>query len=286
VKNNPTIILKVPEGIVRKANEVGVLSNLLFYYKLKSIKIDGFFKIETAIKEIQAYTKLSIPNIYKQINALRYLKWIKKDKTGYSIINYDSLFEKMGYSVELKEIGDTGAFRKGTFKIFKVLSAHLDKFITYIAYEEIKLSLNRQRYRLKKKLGQDSRFDALIQKQKMEFKLWNDGFWSSLTKFESIKEQINRYLGDNKSINLDITLSTRGISRILGFKSSSKGYRIEKELEKLKLIQIIKRNIVFDNTYDFNVLRRFLGLRALSDSFKYKNSVIYYTLSNKLIPLI
>jgi len=41
LKNNPTTVLKVPEGLIKRANGLGLLSDIVFWYQLKSLNIEG-----------------------------------------------------------------------------------------------------------------------------------------------------------------------------------------------------------------------------------------------------
>jgi len=188
--------IKVPEGIIAKANEQGLISQLQFYYELKAARVDGYFiNILQAVDYSQSY-------IYKNIDKLLVLGWIRKEGTNYQLVKYDDLFKYFNYDLMLKLKNKT--IRRGNFKIFKISVDKLKEFIIYIAYEEIKLNFARQKYAIKQKL------DSLKQK-------------NSILE-EQFKEQ----------------LSVRGISRILGFssKSPASGYRIRKRLEELGLITV------------------------------------------------
>ena len=49
---NPTTYLKVLEGLIKRANEFGFLSDVIFFYQLKSLNIEGKLekgKIETSL---------------------------------------------------------------------------------------------------------------------------------------------------------------------------------------------------------------------------------------------
>jgi len=158
------------------------------------------------LKEIQDCTNESFSSIYKKITKMIELKWINKDSNGFKLISYDKLFKLLGYNMAIKKCKK--GFRAGTFKIFKIA---IQNFLENIYIEEIKLNFQKQKYRVRKKLTQ-----------------------------KRVKvDTTNR-------VNKDITLSVRGVSRILGYKSASTGYKIEKQLEKSKLITIIRRPILYN----------------------------------------
>jgi len=208
-RSNPTILLKVPENIIRRANDRGLFTALQFYYQLKVFKIDGYFK---DINSIQL--NLSKPAVYKNVNKLLKLGWLIQKRDGYYLIKYDKLFKYFGYDLTLNYNSKRKTIRGGVFKIFKIPSDKIKHFLIYVSKEEIKLNFARQKYKIRQKL-------SLIQKMHIG---------------KNIKDKINS----------DITLSARGISRLLGFNSSSMGYKIEKLLEKFNLIEIeVRRDFNF-----------------------------------------
>jgi len=200
VDSNPTYSIKVPEGLIKRSNDRSLLTPLQFYYRLKVLKIDGCFNGISTIK-----VDLSKPALYKNINWLIKLGWLKRDGEKLSLISYDKLFAYFKYDLKIKQ--NKKVIRRGSFKIFKIASKHINKLLIYITNEEIKLNIARQKHVVKKKL-------SLIQK---------------------------KHIGKNIKADLKTTLSVRGISRILGFSSPSMGYKIEIELEKLGLLYIIRR---------------------------------------------
>lgn len=197
-------IVKVPEGLLKKANSEGILHLVQFWYLLKSKENSGHFK---ELKDIHKHSKETLSSTYKKVNKLIKLNWIKKDSVGYKLVSYDTLFGLLGYNMVLKECKK--GFRRGKFKIFKI---KISDFKQSIYLQEIKLNFQRQKYQIAKKL--------LTQKR---------------AKVDATKR-----------VNKEVTLSVRGISRIFGLKSSSAGHKIEKFLEEINLISIIKRPVLSD----------------------------------------
>lgn len=209
---SPTFV-KVPEGIVKKSNQLGLLNELVFFYKLKSMKIEGEFTIQ----EIAFSLNLSNSYIYKMVSRLKGLNWIKQDKEDkIRLIKYDNLFEYFKYDLKLKVTENI--IRKGNFKIFKISTKFINDLISIIAYHEIKFNLQKQKYTANKK--------SLMQKK------------------ATLDASINIKGKDVKRVNWDITLSARGISRIMGFSSSSMGFKIQQKLEELKFIHIQRRYVL------------------------------------------
>lgn len=261
--------IKIPEGLIRKANEKGLFSHLKYYYILKCNRISGFFEDKDILLCFKKDCGLSEGTAKNEIRKLISLNWIRKEFNGYSLIKYDKLFEYFNYNLDLKYNKNNNTIRKGKFKIFKIeitkikesFGRHLEN---HVCLEELKLNLNRQKYVLLKKLRKTG-FKSLIQKTKIGHCF-------------DIKEIID--LTISNGINLDISLSIRKISDILGFKSPSKGYKIQKFLEFNGYIGITRRkNEFISNAWDmmnmYNTLKR-----KIKGGLYIKGGILYYTAPN------
>lgn len=202
---SPLSQLKVPEQLFKKANERGLFSLLQYWYKLKCLNIEGYFK-GNYTSFIAQKLNISIKTAYAIIAKMIELKWIVKQSNGISLVKYDLLWKHF----------DLVRSYTSKFKIFKVQST-LKYFVEYVAAEEIRLNLQRQNYVLDKKIN------------KLNAKL--------KVTLDADKKLIESELG----ILYDVTLSCRGIARLLGFKSPSIAYKLEQSLYNLGIISIQKR---------------------------------------------
>jgi len=284
MKTNTKILLKVPEGLIRKANEEKILNDVIFYYQLKSLTIEGHFKKNGLIRLVQSKFRISESSIWRKVKKLVELGYLIKSKEGYSLIRYDAFFKSLHYDIAVctksKSIFGTMVRykRRGSFKIFKILVQNLDNFLSYIAYEEIKLNFQKQEYNICKS---SNNLSLLIPKKKLNY-------YQYINKLLQMKLQ-NHYIKTKMKhqfinfINTDVTLSCLGLSKLLGFLSSRSGYLIEKNLVKLGLIDIQKRLVLYEtNPFMF----RKSGLGDVCNNFLCKQSLIYYNLPNKIFLLV
>jgi biotin operon repressor len=131
LKKSPLNQLKVIEGLFRKANYKGVYTQLLFYYRLKELNVEGHFM------NIPVMESFCRSYVYKQFKKLQELGWIVKKVDGYYLISYDLLFESFGYDLTKQQ------------RIFKIEKKWFKQFELIIAYSEIKLNIFRQHWALK-----------------------------------------------------------------------------------------------------------------------------------------
>ena len=78
MKNNPTIILKVPEGLYKRANEKGLLKEVLFYYQLKSLNIEGRLYSGEISKTLKSVFNIPEGSVWKKIKNLVSIGFLKK----------------------------------------------------------------------------------------------------------------------------------------------------------------------------------------------------------------
>ena len=151
---NPTTYLKVPEGLIRKANEFGFLSDVIFFYQLKSLNIEGELikgQIETSLNKNFNY---SYSSIWRKIKSLLDYGWLRPEQNCYKIISYDLFFNKLGYKFEKKinikfdskAIKKDNKLTKPLFKIYKIKTSKLPYFFENCVYEDIKLNFKKQAF--------------------------------------------------------------------------------------------------------------------------------------------
>lgn len=209
-------LLKVPEGLVEKSNKLGVLSEVLFYYQLKSLNKQGHFR---EASEIIEQTKLSKSFVYSKLTSLSNLGLVKKTFNGYTLCSYETLWDKLGYDLSIER--GKQEYRKGKFYIHKIYYSKI--FYFKIVQQEIKLNLNKQKraYKIKKRIL----IKNLIQKSTKK--------GCKMTKVQALATIIKI---EEYSFRLFFSLASTGLARILGLSSPSQGYRTAQKLKQLHLI--------------------------------------------------
>lgn len=192
--------IKVPEGLIRKANQMGILHIISFWYELKSKKREGRF-----LKSELFNLGYSQSYVYKLINSLKNLNLIKDNTSSIQLCKYDDMFLELGFDLTPKDYG-----RKGKFKIFKVRYSK-PYFIEYIAKEEIKLLFARQTFRATQSLRKLSNTETNLK---------------SLIKFRNKFENLIGCRGLAKLLGYS-------------YSSAAIGMKIEHNMVKLGLIEII-----------------------------------------------
>ena len=145
MKSNPTISLKIPYGCFKIANKRGILSDLIFYYQLKSIRVDGYFKRGQVIDQIQTKVKLSQSRIRSKLCKLYKLGFIDRHRGNIRLLSYDRIWGILGYSnlrIENKKV--------------KLMRVNIDYIREETYTYEIKKNLQNQRYRKRKEVQPSS----------------------------------------------------------------------------------------------------------------------------------
>jgi len=297
---NPTVSLKVPEGIVQKANQLGIWVDVLFYYQLKSLNVEGVLKKGEIEPILIDRFNLTRPSIWRKIKRLINLGLLIKTENFYKLCSYDSLFFILGYSLEEKIYykGDKKLRRKGNFKIWQIAVDKLKSFLENIARKEIELNYQRQLYKISQTLKQDEYLLKLIPKNKLKVNLVD------LESLDLIKNLLNINNLVEKSFkakqisyleakngesyystqsNIDVTLSCNGLAKLLGFKSAASGYKLEQKLKKLGLISIKTRKILIETNPLF-ASQLYEKVRSIKN-YVLNNGRLYYFLPNQLVLL-
>ena len=260
---NKNRYIKVPEGAIKAANELGILKDVEFYYQLKVLNEEGFFPKGSIVSSIKRKYKTGQSTIWRKIRRLLDIGLIRKDAEGYRICKYDTLFSILGYDMTY----DISKQRRGNFKIFKLSLNQIDKMILHVAKEEIDLNLKRQVYKTWAKIKKNKGFKKLLRKECTQALSFNEiralieRLFNKVNKVDyikSINESKEAYqyakmsekhsMDDLNYVNLDITLTNRTISKLMGYKTSLKGFQIQKALVELKLIRSEKREFYLGTT--------------------------------------
>lgn len=96
--HNPHYLLKIPTGAFAAANELGILSDLVYYYQLKSMNINGVFR-RGCIKNIAQKYECSESSIRKKMRRLIDMGWIRSNDGNHYLRKYDVVFATLGYNI-------------------------------------------------------------------------------------------------------------------------------------------------------------------------------------------
>lgn len=267
-KSNPTKLLKVPEGLFCLSNKQKILSDVIFYYHLKSLNVEGVLPFGQIIHLIRSHFNVSESSTRRKLKQLLNLGFIKKYQQGYSLINYDTLWKTVG--LDVKQRGN----RRGKFKIFKIPPNDLPLFYERVSQEEIAWNLFKQQYRVYEQFRKGTNMHKSMPKvQGVVF--------SELP----IAAQIDAYLHKTNVRDLDVTLSCLGVAKLMGCNTAAFGCLLQKRLEKLRFIHVERRKCLYrkdccltDHNYKY--------YKQESLAFTKEDSgLLYYNMPNKLLPL-
>lgn len=239
--------IKIPSGGYKKARAIGVLNELCFYYRCKVV-VDqhGFIpkgKIVPTLKSLM----LSDGAIWNHIRKAIECGFIKKNKQGYRLVSYDQVFSILGYDMTIVK------GRKGTFKIHKVSVKHIDQIKSWIAFVDIRDNLKTQVINAWRNLKSDSRYQYTVPKTRIPLshkKAILDDIAEDYVHMVKLNDQAiyTNQLQDDYGheqthfCNADITLSLKGIGKLLGLTNTSSAHKIVRSLIDLGLMT--KRNRV------------------------------------------
>lgn len=258
-KNNRHI--KVPEGIIKKANDKGIRNEILYFFRFKAIHRHGYFPIDSYVSTISKSLSISESSVWRITKKLVVLGFIKKEKYGYRLISFDSLCSLMDYDISYYSELE----RKGRFKIYKFSIEEINSNLyKKIATEEIRTNLEKQKYQVKKSkyfkrfVKSKATQKEHSQANKCSTRIDIQTIFTTVDKLDHVKKQVkskkitemNEYLkakGDEEIeqefTNLDITLSNKGLCKLLGFKSTETAHKLQLELNRLGLILSRKRRL-------------------------------------------
>ena len=230
-----TNYLKVPEQSFKLANNKGLKNDFKFYYILKSLNSHGKFHKKGFYKYLNKQTGFSISQLYIKVKRLISLNWLIEKPNSFFLISYNKFWESLG----IDQSEHPKKNRLGNFKIFYISSNKLHKLETYIASNEIKLNFSRQRYKIykKKQDGSVNKFNSAK----------NDGVVTYRTKkfidYEQTCKNYNEICevtgkGEYDNLNPFVQIGTKGVARLLGYESKSKGLKIERCLASERLFHV------------------------------------------------
>ena len=258
------------------------MKEVIFFYQLKSLTIEGRFQKQDILKLFQNKYVISYSNFRLKLNNLIKLGWVEELEKEYKLIKYDKFFEMMGYERErfsaikrLKFIIQI----PNRYKIFKIETNKLTNLVQYVAYEEIKLNFKRQAFAILQDLKTNPLKKTIQKKLKGKLRL-ND-----LSSFNDLNRVLIEVLNLPKFVKTskyDISLSCKGIAKLMGFTSVTMGFHIERFLMNVGLLEIKNRFSLINTNYMVNQDECNLLMKT-SPKFIIRDNMLWYIDVNKLI---
>ena len=233
--STPQTVLKVPQGLWKKANETGYLDSFVFYMQLKTLNPQGAFRKDQIIAIIKEKFGFCQSAIYKKVDKLIAQGFARKDGAGTLQIKHYNTVWSIIFNVEEKST------YKGMFKLFKFKAEHINDLEAQVSYLELKYNFDQQGYRIKEaekstssgnKKNKDAASKDVLKNITIEQRENN----------KAIQEFLSAKHGEIMSVyNPEITITCLGFADLMGYKSGSKGYHLEQRLKELGLIDIETR---------------------------------------------
>lgn len=235
--NSPKLHLKVPIGAHKIAVENDLETEFNFYYAIKGIRIDGFFKRGKVIHQIQSHLNISESTIRKNLKRLKECGFVKGKSGNYQLISYDSLWDILGIERRNKN--------PKRFKS-KIIKCKTSNFKNELQAQEIKQSISNQKYRLiKKHYKRLTKKDSeSVVNTKLLSKLERD-LEGSIDLFRKWQTSYLRNKLDYPLLNYEVTLTCQAVAELLGYSHWQKGREIEQRLEKAKLLNVTRRKPIY-----------------------------------------
>lgn len=278
--------IKIPQECFKRSKDNNILNQVEFYYKLKMLSRNGYFEKGRVISTINKHIKQSDANIWKKIKELVQTGLCYNHSQGYRLVSYDKLFEKLGYDLVKSKN------RRGTFKIHKVPTKLISDVRSTIAFVDLRENLNQQTNRAFYNLHKDKRYQyteknlhSATLKEKRS--ILNSVVKSNVRMIELNDEAITTQklyeARSNKDMqqlfcNPDVTLSLKGVCRILGFSNTSSAHATIKRLQHYKMIEVEKRRIRIGSC----ALSYAEYLKDYSDLYIMEGNVLFRRLPNKI----
>ena len=202
---SPLHIIKVPEGCRRASCAAGLESEVIIFFKLKSIRVDGFFKTGINLSQITSKLDTTERTVRRWFTKLEECGFAYRNDNGIGLISYDRLYTRLGYDMSIKR-NRNGKTRVGSFKIYKIDALDVKHIGSAITAEEIRLNQSRQEYMIKMK------------------------------HLPMPSKQPDTNIGNK----CERSISCSGVAKLLGYKSSSSGHKAESLLTKHSLANVTR----------------------------------------------
>lgn len=265
--NSPLFRLKVPYGLYGQANKKGLLSVVKFYYKLKSLRIDGCFLESEFIELCQdnLFVSYNTAKKYKNLLISNQFAYIRDNHL--CLVRYDSLWEKL-------------EVQKNKNGFFKLMYVSLANFESEIQYNEICLNLKNQAGTLRiKHLRRELKTDTVKNANRNLKKILSAELSSAKMNLARQIESIRQKLSSILEVNYQVTLTCKKVAEIFGFKSATQGRSIIRSMVSIGKIRSTSQNIVFVAK---NVNKHILKSLNLDSSFFIYKNVLLKRLPNMI----
>lgn len=266
-----------------RCKERGILNDVVFYYQLKILDSHGFF-VEGSISHLHTRLPYSQSSIWKKLNRLVQHKLIKKHANGYQLISYDDLFDILGYDLSYHK------GRKGSFKIHKIPLEQCNHIKDLFAFIDIRDNLNTQVFRAFGNLTRTNQYSVkklycsnTDQKRVLLKKIVTENLVHMIDSNDQNANlcQMHDAFDTESTIkhcNPDITLSLKGICRLLRLSNTSSAHIIVQRLIKQKKLLVSTRKMFIETT----TLSYSQFKKNFDDRYTLKDGMIFRTLSNQI----
>lgn len=280
------LYLKIAQGCYGKSVQLGILNQVEFYYSLKKIHSNGFFENGTLVNTIQRHIGYTNSTIWKKVKQLTSLGLMYKHKQGYRLASYDKLFSILGYDIT------TGEHRKGTFKIHKIPTNTINDIKSWLALVDIRDNLNAQTHKAHYNLHKDKRYQYTennlhcaslrdkrqilnhVAKKTVQMIQFNEESIMAV----QLQQAYCKRDDDKVYCNPDVTLSLKGICRILGLSNTSSAHNIVQRMKINQLISVQSRMVRVGSTcIDYDTY-----IKQYSDLYILKQGVLWRRVPNKI----
>jgi hypothetical protein len=268
-------VVKIPERLYQVTRDLKNQKDVEFYYVLKRLDNSGFIHKRDLISKTSNYTKLSTASIYRRVDRLLRLKWLKKTSNGYRLCTYKTLFKILGYRER---------FHYTNIIVGKNVSA-----IELSVKIEIERKLQKQAFTAVVALSRDKTYQRSYKKTRGKLldrldQVVQDQLAYMVKKNQQAKE-IAQYRQETQSFvetsgfcNPDITMSHETLKDFLHLSSTSQVYYLLKGMQEKGMVDIERdRRVLVDKNISY-----FEFLKNYGDYFyRYKNRNAYKILPNK-----
>lgn len=242
--------LKIPTKLHLFCKDKNCVNEVVTYYQLKIVNSNGYFPGTTLIhKMLSEKISKSESSCYYKLRKCISTGLVKKTAYGYQLVSYDDMFELLGYNMTYYNKRK----RKGFFKIHKIREDNIAEVKNWIQYVDIRDSLRKQRILLFKSLKNSKTHSVPLDhytisscKEKLDELVSRD----PVKFYSSFKDDLNTYIYTlqtgkkfKRELNLDITLSLKGVCRVLGLTNVSSARLILERLSKNKFLKVESRII-------------------------------------------
>lgn len=289
-------VIKIAQGTYCLANRAGVLSVYLTYCKCKAYNSQGrFSRSAESVKALASFLQTSESTTRKHLARLVKLGFIQKDKKGYKLESYDSVWGKLGLNLRVNECRKG---RLGSFAIFKV--ENLSNFKEQIQLLELQHHINKEASSAKKSILNDNLFTDSEKNRVRNLtgleliqtldEIYLDRF--SVLKcvennLEEIESNIYRVLKGTKTVKFaKITphLTCARTAFVLGYSGgSASGQMVREGLESANLAKFEARSVSILNTKGWDdAVKAEKMLSKYSSRLKEDGFNLKYTLVSKM----